>query len=136
MKITRLRAFHVPLPLREGFYSWGSQSYAAFDSTVVLLDTDEGLTGVGEVCPLGPAYMPSFADGARAAMAVMAAGLMGVDPRAVDVVNHRMDELLKGTLTRNQRSIWRAGTYWERRPVSPCTSCSVGRSPIASGCFA
>jgi len=96
MKITRLRAFQLPLLLKEGSYSWGTQSYAAFDSTVVLVDTDEGLTGAGEICALGPAYMPSFAEGAAAGIGVMAPGLMGVDPTAVDVVNHRMAELLKG----------------------------------------
>jgi L-alanine-DL-glutamate epimerase-like enolase superfamily enzyme len=27
-----------------------------FDSTVVEIETDSGITGYGEICPLGPAY--------------------------------------------------------------------------------
>ena len=36
-----------------------------FDSTVVVVDTDEGLVGYGEVCPLGRFYLPAYAAGAR-----------------------------------------------------------------------
>ena len=69
MKITALRVFQVDLPLHEGTYQWsGGKSVNVFDSTVVELQTDEGLTGYGEVCPLGAVYLPSFAAGARAGL--------------------------------------------------------------------
>ncbi|MEO0866269.1 MAG: mandelate racemase, partial [Pseudomonadota bacterium] len=57
MKITRIAFHQADLPLKEGSYSWADQSFAAFDSTVVIVETDEGVTGVGETCPLGPAYL-------------------------------------------------------------------------------
>jgi L-alanine-DL-glutamate epimerase-like enolase superfamily enzyme len=96
MHITKLAAYAVDLPLKEGSYSWGTQSYAAFDSTVVVLDTDEGVQGYGEICPLGPGYMPSFAAGARAGMREIASHLIGLDPRQIEVVAAKMDEVLKG----------------------------------------
>ncbi len=39
-----------------------------YDSTVVVLRTDhkDGIFGVGEVVPLGPNYLPSYAAGVRA----------------------------------------------------------------------
>ena len=55
MKITRILGYRVQLPLHEGRYSWsGGKSVEVFDSTVVRVETDEGLVGHGEVCPLGP----------------------------------------------------------------------------------
>ena len=51
--------------MKEGSYSWSNQSFTAFDSTIVQIETDEGIYGVGEICPLGPAYLPAYADGAR-----------------------------------------------------------------------
>ena len=96
MKISRIRIFQVDLPMKEGAYSWSTQSFSAFDSTVVLIDTDEGLTGVGESCPLGPSYLAAYAEGVRTGVSVLAPGLMGEDPTQLDKVNLRMDELLKG----------------------------------------
>ena len=66
MKITKIVAYQVDLPLHEGKYAWsGGKSVDVFDSTVVRIETDEGVTGYGEVCPLGPAYLPSYAEGAH-----------------------------------------------------------------------
>ena len=36
-----------------------------FDSTVVRVETDAGIVGHGEVCPLGPFYLPAYAEGVR-----------------------------------------------------------------------
>src|ERR1051325_6804957 len=63
MKIRRLQAFRVELPLHEGSYKWsGGKSVTVFDSTIVRVETDAGLAGHGEVCPLGPFYLPAYAD--------------------------------------------------------------------------
>ena len=43
MKITRIRAYQVDLPLHEGSYKWsGGKSVTVFDSTVVQVETDAG----------------------------------------------------------------------------------------------
>ena len=97
MKITGLRMFQVDLPLHEGSYKWsGGNSVSVFDSTVVAVDTDAGLTGWGEVCPLGPAYLPAYARGARAGIAELAPQLLGADPLALAVLNERMDAAMRG----------------------------------------
>ena len=73
MKIRRIAAYRVELPLHEGSYKWsGGKSVAVFDSTLVRVETDGGLVGHGEVCPLGPAYLPAYAEGVRAGLAVLA----------------------------------------------------------------
>ena len=48
------------------------KSVDVFDSTVVQVDTDAGVTGFGEVCPLGPVYLPAYAAGARAGIEELA----------------------------------------------------------------
>lgn len=97
MKITRIAAYQVDLPVREGSYNWsGGKSVSVFDSTVVRVETDDGVIGHGEVCPLGPFYLASYAAGVRAGIQELAPDLLGLDPRELGVLNRRMDALLKG----------------------------------------
>ena len=97
MKITKISVHQVDLPLHEGSYNWsGGKSVSVFDSTIVRVETDAGLTGVGEVCPLGPAYLPAYAAGARAGIAELAPSLIGLDPTQLGALNRRMDAALKG----------------------------------------
>ena len=97
MRITRLTAYRVELPLVEGNYQWaGGKSVAVFDSTVVCIDTDRGLTGYGEVCPLGPAYLAAYANGVRTGLAELGPHLIGEDPLQLACLNRRMDAVLKG----------------------------------------
>ena len=50
MRITGINVYRVELPLHEGSYKWsGGRSVDVFDSTVVELQTDAGITGWGEV---------------------------------------------------------------------------------------
>jgi L-alanine-DL-glutamate epimerase-like enolase superfamily enzyme len=97
MKIVRIFAHRVELPLVEGSYKWsGGKSVSVFDSTIVGVETDTGLTGYGEVCPLGPFYLPAYAEGVRAGLRELAPHLIGFDPRELAKLNHRMDAALKG----------------------------------------
>ena len=97
MKIKRISGYHVDLPLHEGSYKWsGGKSVNVFDSTVVAVETDAGLTGFGEVCPLGPFYLPAYANGVRAGIAELGPHLLGEDPRQLDKLNRRMEAALKG----------------------------------------
>jgi L-alanine-DL-glutamate epimerase-like enolase superfamily enzyme len=97
MQITRVRAYQVALPLHEGSYKWsGGKSVSVFDCTVVEVETDAGLTGWGEVCPLGPFYLPAYGPGARTGIAELAPHLLGEDPRELARLNRRMDAALKG----------------------------------------
>ena len=97
MRITAIRAYQIDLPLHEGSYKWsGGNAVTVFDSTVVAIDTDQGITGWGEVCPLGPAYLAAYAAGARAGIAELAPNLLGADPRALGILNDRMDAAMRG----------------------------------------
>lgn len=97
LKITRIFAHRVELPLGEGSYKWsGGKSVSVFDSTIVGVETDCGLVGYGEVCPLGPFYLPAYAEGVRAGLRELAPHLIGFDPRGLWKLNHRMDAALKG----------------------------------------
>ena len=97
MKITRIAAYQVDLPLHEGSYKWsGGKSVEVFDSTIVEVETDSGMLGYGEVCPLGPFYLPAYAEGVRAGIKELAPHLLGSDPRQLDVLNRLMDAALKG----------------------------------------
>ena len=60
------------------------------------VETDEGITGHGEVCPLGPVYLPAYAEGARAGIQVLAPALLGQDPTQLVKLNRHMDATLKG----------------------------------------
>jgi L-alanine-DL-glutamate epimerase-like enolase superfamily enzyme len=97
MKITRIRAYRVELPLREGSYKWsGGKAVTVFDSTIVAVETDTGHVGWGEVCPLGPFYLPAYAAGCRAGIAELGPHLIGFDPTQLAVLNRRMDAALQG----------------------------------------
>jgi L-alanine-DL-glutamate epimerase-like enolase superfamily enzyme len=97
MKITRIAAYQVDLPLHEGSYKWsGGKSVEVFDSTVVRVETDEGVVGHGEVCPLGPFYLPAYAKGARTGIAELAPHLLGADPTQLERLNRLMDAALLG----------------------------------------
>src|SRR5207237_4531512 len=97
MKITKISAHRVDLPLHEGSYKWsGGKAVTVFDSTVVRVDTDAGVSGFGEVCPLGPFYLPAYANGVRAGIAELGPHLLGEDPLQLQKLNRRMDAALKG----------------------------------------
>ena len=97
MRLTAIRVYQVDLPLREGRYSWAKDKFVdLFDSTVVFLETDVGLEGCGEVCPLGPFYLPAYGPGVRAGLAELAPHLLGLDPGNLTGVNTVMDAALLG----------------------------------------
>ena len=97
MKIKRISAWQVDLPLHEGSYKWsGGRSVMVFDSTIVGVETDTGVIGYGEMCPLGPSYLPAYAKGVRAGIAELGPHLLGEDPLELTRLNRRMDAALKG----------------------------------------
>lgn len=97
MKITGIFAYQVDLPLHEGSYNWsGGKSVTVFDSTLVRVETDAGVHGWGEVCPLGPFYLPAYAAGVRAGLAELGPQILGHDPTEIDRLNRFMDRALLG----------------------------------------
>jgi len=97
MKIKKISAWKVGLPLKEGSYKWsGGKSVSVFDSTIVGVETDSGVIGYGEMCPLGPYYLPAYASGVRAGVAELGPHLLGENPLELARLNRRMDAALKG----------------------------------------
>jgi cis-L-3-hydroxyproline dehydratase len=97
VKITGIRFWQVDLPLREGRYSWSNGNFVdVFDSTVVAVETDAGIIGYAECCPLGSAYLPAYALGVRSGIAELAPKLIGLDPTDLGTLNRHMDAVLRG----------------------------------------
>ena len=97
MKISKIKVWQVDLPLHEGDYKWsGGKSVTNFDSTVVGIETDQGVSGFGEVCPLGPVYLPSYAKGVRIGIEELGPSLIGENPLQLEKLNRRMDQVMKG----------------------------------------
>ena len=97
MKLTKISVFQVDLPFDKGVYKLsGGRTWKAMDTTIVRLDTDNGLTGWGETCPFGPNYLESFALGARAGIAELAPSVLGLNPSQPGVVLTAMNHNLLG----------------------------------------
>ena len=65
-------------------------------STVVRVRTSDGVEGFGEVCPLGPAYLPSHSGGALAALNELAPALLGLEIRNLAAVQRALNRALMG----------------------------------------
>ncbi len=96
MRIARVRAYRQLQPFRRGHYAMGHVGSPAFDSLVVALDTDEGVTGWGEMAVISPAYAESFAAGAQAGVGELAPLLLGVDPTQPRAVLALLDDAMRG----------------------------------------
>lgn len=97
MKIARISVFRVMLPLKEGSYKWSSgKGVTEYDSTIVRVDTDEGVSGWGECAPLGPFYLPSYALGVRTGIRELGPSLIGKSAVHLSQLNRIMDAALKG----------------------------------------
>ncbi|GAB5468215.1 MAG: mandelate racemase/muconate lactonizing enzyme family protein [Rhodospirillales bacterium] len=97
MKITRVRVFRKGLPYLGGPIAVGDRTaerarrFDTFNSTVVVIDTDVGLSGCGESCPWGDSNL-----GALPAMPVLARALLGKDPRELHKIERIMDSAIEG----------------------------------------
>lgn len=97
MKITQIDVYQLNYKLLFDEYSWSrGQAVTGFLSNVVKISTDEGITGYGEVCPLGSAYMTAYAKGVPSGIAEMGPALIGADPRQVNMIYDLMDNAMSG----------------------------------------
>ena len=86
MKITKIKVYKIALPLKEGTYKWSHKNEVKeFDNTIVKLETDSNIFGIGEVCTLGSAYLPAYARGVRSGIKEIGNSLLGLDP--TDIIN-------------------------------------------------
>ena len=79
MKITRITLWQVPLTSHATYYMAGGKTCDTVTTVILRIDTDAGISGWGEVCPI-PHYLPAYADGVAPALQEMAPVLIGADP--------------------------------------------------------
>lgn len=95
MKIARIALHRVALTSRTPYYMSDGKACETVDSMVLRLDTDAGLSGWGEVCPI-PHYLPAYAGGVAPAVGELAPALLGADPIGPEAVMARCDAHLQG----------------------------------------
>jgi len=95
VKIAELHVYRHLLPIKAGTYRMANAEVADLPTTLLKLVGDNGQTGWGETCPVGPTYAEAHAGGALAAIAEMAPGLIGAECLPVPL-HRRMDALLTG----------------------------------------
>lgn len=96
MRIAEIHVYAVHLPLHGKVYRMAEGPYTGFDSTVVQIVADTGVSGWGETCPVGPTYQPEHALGARAALQQMAPGMIGRPVTGPTELRRVLDGLLNG----------------------------------------
>lgn len=94
-RITRLRLWHVPLTSHATYYMADGKTCDTVETVVVALDTDTGLTGWGEVCPI-PHYLPAYARGVAPALQELAPVILGGDPIGAEALMAKADAFLPG----------------------------------------
>ncbi len=97
MKITRISVYKKALSYVGGTYVWGAGNVIdKAMSSIVVIDTDAGISGVGEFCPCGENYMSAHSEGVEAAAKILAPKLLGEDPRQVALIEGIMDSTIGG----------------------------------------
>jgi L-alanine-DL-glutamate epimerase-like enolase superfamily enzyme len=97
MKVNRITLWSVDLTSHETYYMAEGKTCATVKTHVLCLETDTGLKGWGEVCPI-PHYLPAFADGVPSAIREMAPEILGITPTGIDAPMRKLDGFLQGHL--------------------------------------
>jgi len=97
MKITRVSIYKTDLPYVGGSYAWGAGNViASAIASVVVIDTDAGISGCGEFTPCGENYMIAHSQGVEALARLVAPRLIGEDPRQITRIEKLMDQTVQG----------------------------------------
>lgn len=95
MKIARLTFWKLSLTSHDTYYMASGKTCATVDSIILRIDTDKGVSGWGEVCPI-PHYLPAYADGVVPAIEELAPVILGADPVGPEALIARTDAHLPG----------------------------------------
>ena len=95
MKVTKLTLWSVDLTSHETYYMAEGKTCATVETHVLCLETDTGLKGWGEVCPI-PHYLPAFAKGIPSTIEEMAPQILGITPTGIDAPMRKLDGFLPG----------------------------------------
>jgi L-alanine-DL-glutamate epimerase-like enolase superfamily enzyme len=96
-RVDRMEVYSCPLTYAHGSYVMSAnRTITTLESTIVVLRTADGVSGYGEVCPLGSNYLPSSAAGARAALHEVAGAVVGQNATNIGTLHASMDAVLAG----------------------------------------
>jgi len=95
LRIVRVALWHVPLTSHTAYYMADGKTCDTVESVVIAVETNAGLTGWGEVCPI-PHYLPAYARGVAPALQALAEVVLGADPVGAEAVMARADAFLPG----------------------------------------
>ena len=95
MKISSIDIFRHDLPVKNGPYKMANAEVWSLQTTLVKVTADNGLTGWGETCPVGPTYAEAHALGAQAALQELAPRLIGEEVLPL-TINRAMHARLNG----------------------------------------
>lgn len=97
VQIKTIKAYRVVQPFVDGPYRMSKGRVAdCFDAVIVAITSDSGVTGWGEMAPLGNFYSAAFPAGTRAGVIEIAPHLIGQDPRGLAGIGRLMDTVFKG----------------------------------------
>jgi len=95
VKVSRITLWRVPLTSHVTYTMAEGKECATVDTIILRLDTDNGLSGWGEVCPI-PQYLPAYARGVPAAIEEMAPEILCITPTGIDAPMRKLDGFLQG----------------------------------------
>ena len=96
-RITGVTAWQLPLTGLDGGYAFGNgRREPVTTTTLVRIDTDAGVSGWGEACPLGAGYLPASAEGIAAALPRLADAILGADACRPGAIVRRLDGAMAG----------------------------------------
>jgi len=84
-RISGVTLWRVPLTSHETYYMASGKTCATVDSMVLRIETGQGLSGWGEVCPI-PHYLPAYANGVAPVLEELAPVLIGANPVGVEAL--------------------------------------------------
>ncbi len=93
MRISRVSVWIVQLKSHVAYHMAAGKTCDTVETAVVAIETDGGLTGWGEVCPI-PHYLPAYARGVAPVVQELAPVLIGADPVGPEALLARMDSYL------------------------------------------
>ena len=95
MIIKTLRLWHVPLTSHVAYYMAEGKACDTVETVVIAVETDTGVTGWGEVCPI-PHYLPAYARGVAPALQELAPAILGQNPIGAEAMMAAADAYLPG----------------------------------------
>ena len=81
-------------------------------ASVVLIETDAGISGVGEFTPCGENYIEGHSEGVEAAIRMIGAAIDRARPSTAMASNRSWITPSSAMLMPNHLSMWRVGIFW------------------------